>query len=101
MPGHKLHAPKEIGVLSDGTKIRPLLIGGHQEGTARRSGRRSLDCVSGLESRELAAKNMEKENTYVKKHRISWRSGAFKRIPQSRVNGDTNGMLPNTRTHQF
>ncbi len=42
--GHKMHAPKGVGALfiRKGTRCRPLLIGGHQEG-GRRAGQRSDD----------------------------------------------------------
>ena len=46
--GHKLHAPKGIGILyvRKGTKFSPFLIGGHQEenaGVARKTRRASSD----------------------------------------------------------
>ena len=41
--GHKFHAPKGVGALfvRRGTKIKPFMLGGHQE-SARRAGTRSL-----------------------------------------------------------
>ena len=101
--GHKLHAPKGIGVLyiRRGTKYVPFLIGGHQE-KERRGGTENAPSIIGLgKACELAAKNMEKENTYVKKLRDKLEAELLKRIPQSRVNGDTNDRLPNTTNISF
>ena len=69
--GHKLHAPKGIGVLyvRRGTKFSPFLIGGHQE-KGRRGGTENTASIIGLgKACELAAKNMDKENTHVKRLR--------------------------------
>jgi cysteine desulfurase len=101
--GHKLHAPKGIGVLyiRRGTKFSPFLIGGHQE-KERRGGTENTPSIIGLgKASELAAKNMEKENTYVLRLRDKLESEILKRVPQSRVNGDTNNRLPNTTNISF
>ena len=54
--GHKLHAPKGIGVLyiRHGTPIRPFLLGGHQE-DSRRAGTENVPYIVGLgKAAELA-----------------------------------------------
>ena len=66
--GHKLHAPKGIGVLyvRKGTKFSPFLIGGHQE-RGRRGGTETTPSIIGLGvAAELAQKKMDFENTFVK-----------------------------------
>lgn len=101
--GHKLHAPKGIGVLyiRRGTKFSPFLIGGHQE-KERRGGTENTPSIVGLgKACELAAKNMEKENTYVKRLRDKLENELLNRIPQSRVNGDIVNRLPNTTNISF
>ncbi|MEN6330483.1 MAG: cysteine desulfurase NifS [Smithella sp.] len=101
--GHKLHAPKGIGVLyvRKGTKFTPFLIGGHQE-RGRRGGTENSPSIIGLgKASELAAMNMEKENTYVKAMRDRLERELINRIPQSRVNGDTINRLPNTTNISF
>lgn len=101
--GHKLHAPKGIGVLyiRRGTKFSPFLIGGHQE-KERRGGTENTPSIIGLgRACELAAANMEKENTSVKRLRDKLESELLKRIPQSRVNGDIVNRLPNTTNISF
>jgi cysteine desulfurase len=101
--GHKLHSPKGIGVLyiRRGTKFSPFLIGGHQE-KERRGGTENTPSIIGLgKACELAAKNMEKENTYVKQLRDKLEHELLKKIPQSRVNGDIGNRLPNTTNISF
>jgi cysteine desulfurase len=101
--GHKLHAPKGIGVLyvRKGTKFSPFLIGGHQE-RGRRGGTENTPSIVGLgKACELAAINMEKENTYVKALRDKLEKNLLRRISQSRVNGDTDNRLPNTTNISF
>ncbi|MEE9913501.1 MAG: cysteine desulfurase NifS [Deltaproteobacteria bacterium] len=101
--GHKLHAPKGIGVLyvRRGTKFSPFLIGGHQE-KERRGGTENTPGIVGLgRACELAAENMQQENTQVKRLRDKLESGLIKKIPQSRVNGDIVNRLPNTTNISF
>jgi cysteine desulfurase len=101
--GHKLHAPKGIGILyiRRGTKFSPFLIGGHQE-RERRGGTENTPSIIGLGMAcELAAKNMGKENTYVKRLRDKLEKQILAKIPQSRVNGDTTNRLPNTTNISF
>jgi cysteine desulfurase len=101
--GHKLHAPKGIGILyiRRGTKFSPFLIGGHQE-RERRGGTENTPSIIGLgKACELAAKNMQKENREVKQLRDKLEKEILAKIPQSRVNGDTANRLPNTTNISF
>jgi cysteine desulfurase len=101
--GHKLHAPKGIGVLylRRRTKFSPFLIGGHQE-KGRRGGTENSPSIIGLgKACELAAKNMEDENNRVRRLRDRLEHSILERIPHSRVNGDTSNRLPNTTNISF
>ncbi len=101
--GHKLHAPKGIGVLyvRRGTKFAPFLIGGHQE-KERRGGTENTAGIIGLgKACELAAGNLKKENEGVRRLRDKLERELLARIPQSRVNGDTANRLPNTTNISF
>jgi cysteine desulfurase len=101
--GHKLHAPKGIGILyiRKGTKFSPFLIGGHQE-KERRGGTENTPSIIGLgKACELAARNMEKENTRVKQLRDKLETELLARIPNSRVNGSQLYRLPNTANISF
>ena len=101
--GHKLHAPKGIGILyiRKGTKFSPFLIGGHQE-KERRGGTENTPSIIGLgKACELAARNMETENTRVKQLRDKLETELLARIPNSRVNGNQLYRLPNTVNISF
>jgi cysteine desulfurase len=101
--GHKLHAPKGIGILyvRRGTKFSPFLIGGHQE-KERRGGTENTPSIIGLgKACELAARNMEAENTRVKQLRDKLEGKLLALIPNSRVNGNRSYRLPNTSNISF
>lgn len=103
MSGHKLHAPKGIGVLylRKGTKFSPFMIGGHQE-KERRGGTENTPNIIGLgRACQLAAQNMEEENTTVSRLRDKLEKEILARIPNSRVNGDHLKRIPNTTNISF
>ncbi|MHC1744189.1 MAG: cysteine desulfurase NifS [Syntrophobacteraceae bacterium] len=103
LSGHKLHAPKGIGVLyvRKGTKFSPFLIGGHQEG-GRRGGTENTPSIIGMGMAcELADRNMQTENTRVKQLRDKLETTILETIPRSRVNGETVNRLPNTSNISF
>ncbi len=103
LSGHKLHAPKGVGLLyvRKGTKFSPFLIGGHQE-KGRRGGTENVPGIIALgKACELAALNMEKENTHVKKLRDRLEDGLLSVIPQSKINGNREARLPNTVNISF
>jgi cysteine desulfurase len=103
LSGHKLHAPKGIGVLyvRRGTRFAPFLIGGHQE-KGRRAGTENTPGIIGLgKACTLAAQHMEQENTTVKQLRDKLERELLARVPKSRVNGDTANRLPNTTNISF
>jgi cysteine desulfurase len=63
MSGHKIHAPKGVGVLyvRKGTKFSPFLIGGHQE-HGRRGGTENVASIIGLgKACELARNHFTKD----------------------------------------
>ena len=101
--GHKLHAPKGIGVLyvRRGTPFAPFLIGGHQE-HGRRGGTENVASITGLgKACEMAGLRMEDENTRVKGLRDKLESGLLNAIPHSMLNGHKTERLPNTTSVSF
>jgi len=103
LSGHKLHAPKGIGVfyIRKGTKFSPFLIGGHQE-KGRRGGTENVPYIIGLgRACELAKKNLNEENTRVKALRDYLEAKILEKIPNTLVNGDRNNRLPNTVSVSF
>jgi len=101
--GHKLHAPKGIGVLyiRKGTRFSPFLIGGHQE-KGRRGGTENVPYIIGLgKACELAKKHLSEENTKVKALRDYLEAKILEKIPNTLVNGDRVNRLPNTVSVSF
>jgi cysteine desulfurase len=96
--GHKIHAPKGIGVLyvKKGFKFSPFLIGGHQE-KGRRGGTENTVSIIGLgKACQLAKENLPVLNTQVREFRDYLQEQLLKKIPGSSVNGDLVQRLPNT-----
>lgn len=103
LSGHKLHAPKGVGALyiRRGIKVKPLILGGHQE-RGRRAGTENVPYIVGLGlACELAGKKMEDENSRVKAMRDRLEQGILASCPDSRVNGDSLHRLPNTTNISF
>lgn len=103
LSGHKLHAPKGVGVLfvRKGNKFSPYLLGGHQE-KGRRAGTENVASIIGMgKACELAGFHMKEENTRVKQLRDKLESELLARIPNAMINGDTENRLPNTTSVAF
>lgn len=103
LSGHKLHAPKGVGVLylKRGTRFRPLLRGGHQE-RGRRAGTENAAGIVALgKAAELAMTHMEHENTAVKALRDRLQQGILDAVPNAFVTGDPDNRLPNTLNIAF
>ena len=101
--GHKLHAPKGIGVLyiRKGTKFSPFMIGGHQE-KGRRGGTENVPYIIGLgKACELAKKHLDEENTRIKSLTDYLEAKLLEKIPNTLVNGDRIHRLPNTVSVSF
>ncbi|MCP4744905.1 MAG: cysteine desulfurase NifS [Desulfobacteraceae bacterium] len=103
LSGHKLHAPKGVGVLyvRKGTKFAPFMMGGHQE-AGRRGGTENVASIIGIgKAAELAAEKMEEENTKIKALRDRLEFELIRRIPNAIINGDCQNRLPNTTSIAF
>lgn len=103
LSGHKLHAPKGIGVLyvRRGTRIGTFMHGGHQE-SGRRGGTENVPGIIALgKACELAANNLDEENTRVKALRDRLEEGLLASCPDCFVNGDSDNRLPNTTNISF
>jgi len=103
LSGHKLHAPKGVGVLfiRKGTKFSPFMIGGHQE-KGRRGGTENVPYIIGLgKACELAKKHLGEEHTRVRALRDYLGVKILEKVPNTLVNGDRNNRLPNTLNVSF
>ena len=95
LSGHKLNAPKGIGVLyiKEGTNIYSLLHGGGQE-RGKRPSTENVASIVGLGTAiEIATKDIPKKIKYLTKLREKAIEGLIK-IPDTILNGDTTKRLP-------
>jgi cysteine desulfurase len=96
--GHKLHAPKGIGALyvRKGTRCRPFMLGGHQEG-GRRAGTENVPYIVALaKALELAEASREEDEARICGLRDRLEKGIEKTISYVQVNGKRAPRLPNT-----
>lgn len=101
--GHKLHAPKGIGVLyvRRGTRFMPFMHGGHQE-RGRRAGTENVPYIVGLGvACELAKAHLQDLDTRVRRLRDKLEQGIVSRIPECMVMGDESHRTPNTLNVAF
>ena len=102
LSGHKLHAPKGIGVLyiRKGTRFAPFMYGGHQEG-GRRPGTENVPYIVGLgRAAELAREHLaDLERVRALRDRLE--EGALATCPDAKLNGHKTRRLPNTSNISF
>jgi cysteine desulfurase len=101
--GHKLHASKGVGGLfvRKGTKLRALIVGGHQE-RGRRAGTENVPAIVGLgKACELAVAHLEEENGRVRELRDRLEEKLLASVPDSRRNGHRERRLSNTANISF
>lgn len=103
LSGHKVHAPKGVGVLyvRKGTRFYPYVIGGHQE-RGRRAGTENVASIIGLgKACEIAAKNITQESLSLAHLRDKLEKALMHNCPDVRINGDVTSRLPNTTNLSF
>jgi len=103
LSGHKLHAPKGVGVLyvRKGTRLTPFMLGGHQE-HGRRAGTENVPGIIGLgKACELAQSGFGVENEQVKALRDRLETTLMKTCQGAMLNGVEDARLPNTTNISF
>ncbi len=102
--GHKMHAPKGIGVLyvRRGTRMKPLILGGHQE-RGRRGGTENVPYIIGMakacELAQVALTDGSEER--IARLRDKLEAGLLATCPDSRVNGSRKHRVVNTLNISF
>ena len=102
LSGHKLHAPKGVGVLyiRRGTRMKSFLRGGHQE-RGLRAGTENVPYIVGLgTAAELAMEEMHNDMPRIAAMRDRLEAGLLK-CPDAIVNGSRKLRLPNTLNISF
>ncbi|MCM8819605.1 MAG: cysteine desulfurase NifS [Candidatus Omnitrophica bacterium] len=98
LSGHKIYGPKGIGALyiRKGTKIEPLIHGGHHERN-RRAGTENVPAIVGLgKAIEIVKEDMEKEAIYLTNLREKLYQGIINKVDNVYLNGHPSKRLPNT-----
>ncbi len=89
LSGHKLHAPKGVGVLyvRDGTEIDPLIRGGHQE-RGLRAGTENVVGIVGIgKACAILAREWRADAERMLRNRDRLEEGIVARVPEIRRNG--------------
>lgn len=100
---HKFYGPKGVGLLYLNKKIKLLsfMHGGNQE-SSKRAGTENVPGIIGMaKALELAYKDLDKNNFYIKKLRDSIIDGVLNNISHTRLNGDREKRLPNNINISF
>jgi cysteine desulfurase len=103
LSGHKLHAPKGVGVLyaKKRTKLVPYVIGGGQE-RGKRGGTENVASIVGLgRAAELSLQNLGDEQARVRKLRDRFENTLLEQLPHLYINGNREQRLPNTSNIAF
>lgn len=96
--GHKIHAPKGIGVLyvKFGTRFRNYMRGGHQE-RGRRAGTENTASIVALgKACELSGKHLDYVGTEVARMRDKLQKGILDKVSHAFATGDIENRTANT-----
>jgi len=101
--GHKFHAPKGIGALyiRKGTKIQPLITGGHQERGRRAGTENTAGIIAMGKAAQLAVDSLSDELTRVRKLRDKLENSILSNIYNARLNSSVGNRVPNTTNIGF
>ena len=100
--GHKFHAPKGTGALfvRRGTRMRPMLQGGHQE-RGRRPGTLNVPGIAGMgKAAELVMEHLDGDD-HVAALRDKLEKGLLERFHNASLNGEPSRRVPNTTNIGF
>ena len=101
--GHKFHAPKGVGALyvRRGTRLRPILYGGHQE-KGRRPGTENVPGIVGIgAAAKLAEEHLPEYARRVKPLRDRLENTILSMFKNAHLNGDPDRRVPNTANIGF
>lgn len=103
LSGHKLHAPKGVGVmfLKKGVRVVPLIHGGHHERNRRGGTENVAGIVAFGKACEVAARDMEKVVGHMVKLRNKLETELTSIVPFAKINGRVDKRIPNTANIGF
>ena len=101
--GHKLYAPKGVGVLyiRTGTKIDKIIHGADHERNLRAGTENVLEIVGLGKACELVDKHLDDSKNHLSKMRDKLEQKIIQTFPWAIINGDLENRLPNTTNISF
>jgi cysteine desulfurase len=100
---HKIYGPKGIGALyvRKGAPLFPLIHGGHQEDGLRAGTYNNIGILGFGKAVKIAADELDKYGSEIDALRNRLRDGLAKKIPNIKINGHPEDVLPNTLNISF
>jgi cysteine desulfurase len=103
MSAHKIYGPKGIGALyvRKGAPLFPLIHGGHQEDGFRAGTYNNIGILGFGKAAVLALGDLDKYGREIRTLRTRLRDGLLERVPNIKINGHPEDVLPNTLNVSF
>jgi cysteine desulfurase len=103
MSAHKIYGPKGIGALyvRQGAPLFPLIHGGHQEDGFRAGTYNNIGILGFGKAASLAKAGLESYGAGMRRLRNRLKDGLMKNVPNIKVNGHPEDVLPNTLNVSF
>lgn len=103
MSCHKIYGPKGVGALyvRKGVPVESFIRGGHQEGGVRAGTYNGPSIVAFGEAARLANERLPEYESRTRELRNALRDGFLASVPDIRVNGHSERVLPNTLDVSF
>lgn len=103
MSAHKIYGPKGVGALyiRKGAPIESFIKGGHQENGLRAGTYNSPSIVAFGEAARLAKAELAAYESHTRALRNRLRDGFIEKVPNIRINGHPDHVLPNTLDVSF
>ena len=100
---HKIYAPKGVGALfvKKGAPIEPLIRGGHQEHGIRAGTYNAPAIAAYGYAARLAREELNAYAEHTGRLRALLRDGLLQRVPEIKINGHAQKVLPNTLSVSF
>lgn len=101
--GHKIYGPKGVGALyfAKGVPLDPLIRGGHQEKGLRAGTYNAPAIIAFGEAALIAAERLDEWGSRMRSLRNRLRDGFVAKVPNIRINGHPEQVLPNTLNVSF
>jgi len=100
---HKIYGPKGIGALyiRKGTKIEPLILGGHQERLMRAGTENTIGIIGFGEAAEIIQKQAVKDKKHIDRLAERLKKGIEEQIPKIKFNGHPEDRIKGTLNFSF